>query len=315
MATVLAARGPIGLRHDISDEQEEFASFSDPDSDNESADEDASVDAESDGSHADSDKDSGQEAGGTDDDNNLSDEEPPDEKDTLKNISFGTLAEAQAQLAAPSRKRKLPTNFDDKLDRPPTNNDPDRFKPAPKVSRQSKHAPTIQSSRLQVTRKRAIFEPSPVLKSRDPRFDATVTSSTLTKSSTAKANANYSFLTTYQANELLDLRSQIKRAANDPELQASLKRQVMSIEAKLRNTEARQREDKIVQEHNRKEKVAIQAGTKAKPYYLKPSEIRKQAEEERKLGMGKKALEKSEARKKKREKSKDAKGMPRFRRE
>jgi len=180
--------------------------------------------------------------------------------------------------------------------------------------RTSKHAPVVESTRHAVSRKRTIFEPSPALKARDPRFDPTVLSSNPDRNAAEKANKNYSFLSSYQAAEILDLKSQIKKA-KDPDVVAHLKRQVMSIEAKLRSAEARQREKDIMKKHKEKEKEAIKTGHKSKPYYLKTSEVKKLANAERLEGMGKRARDKALARKRKREKSKEARNMPLVRRD
>ncbi|RMZ88611.1 hypothetical protein DV736_g4171, partial [Chaetothyriales sp. CBS 134916] len=182
------------------------------------------------------------------------------------------------------------------------------------------------SSKTQVSRARTIFAPSPALKSRDPRFDAAVQqhSTTTTSSSSAAANKNYSFLTSYQAAEILELRGQIKAAAaaaaknkgdNDNEDRvAALKRQVMSIEAKVRNAQTRQREAEILAAHKRQEKAALADGRKHQPYYLNESAVRRQMAEERRESMGKQARDKADRRRLKRDKTKAARGMPRVRR-
>jgi ribosomal RNA-processing protein 36 len=262
-----------------------------------------------------------EDAASDSDASNASDDVPRPEDDVV-DVSFGTLVKAQELLGPRERKRKRLHSFDDETASRPDEvpekvHDQGHFlsaKRPQKISRQSKHAPAIISSRQQVSRKREIFEPSPALKARDPRFDATVMSSNHNKNATDKANKNYAFLTSYQASEILDLKARIKKT-KDPSEVAELKRKVMSVESRIRNAEARQRESEIVKQHNHKERQAIQAGQKANPYYLKPGEVKKQAEADRLQGMGKKARDKAEARKKKREKSKDAKSMPRFRRE
>ena len=240
----------------------------------------------------------------------------------MKDISFGALAKAQASLAPNPRKRKL-VEDDDAAEEPRESyhrkydvdgkREANKSKSAP-LSRTSKHAPTIQSSRHAVPRKREIFEPSPALKSRDPRFDATISASSTDRTATDKANKNYSFLSSYQAAEILDLRSQIKKA-QDPDAVAELKRQVMSIESKVRSAEARQREIDILRKHKQNERELIKSGQKAKPYFLKQSELKKEALMERFDSMGKKAREKAMDRKRKRTKGKESKGMPRARRE
>ncbi|KAI9870177.1 MAG: rRNA biogenesis protein rrp36, partial [Watsoniomyces obsoletus] len=116
------------------------------------------------------------------------------------------------------------------------------------------------------------------------------------------------------AEEILDLKAQIKKA-KDPDLVAELKHRVMAFENRIRAVEARQRTRDIETQHKQKEKELIRTGQKAKPYYLKPSEIKKLAETERLESMGKKARDKSMKRKQKREKSKESSQMPRVRRE
>lgn len=239
----------------------------------------------------------------------------------VKDISFGALAEAQARLGPNSRKRKLSDRHDDEDDKHDTNDyyqrrtDDIRRQREPPDSRSSKHAPMIMSTRNPVSRKRAVFSPPPSLKSRDPRFDAAIVADGRrgNTSSTEVADKNYAFLSEYQATEILNLKSQIKKS-KDPSQQAELKRQVMSIEAKLRNAETRKRESEILREHKQKEKQAISEGKKARPFYLKPSDIKSRIQQERQSAMGKGARDKSEKRKRKREKTKESRNMPRARR-
>ena len=241
---------------------------------------------------------------------------------SLKDISFGALAKAQETFNPRLRKRKLAEaveHLDPGTERPDGEDSFDTRKrskearvDAPK--RTSKHAPTIESARKPVSRKRTVFEPSPALKFRDPRFDPTVMSQNHDRNASEKANKNYSFLSTYQAAEILDLKSQIKKA-KDPDVVTDLKRQVMSMESKIRNAEAQKRENEVKKKHKEKEKEALRTGQKSRPYYLKESDIKKQANEERLSGMGKRAREKSDKRRRKREKGKESRDMPRVRRE
>lgn len=240
----------------------------------------------------------------------------------MQDISFGALAKAQETFKPERRKRKLADTLEEAAPEQTKQNEEDKFDTrkrakepridAPK--RTSKHAPAIESARKPVSRKRTIFEPSPALKFRDPRFDPTVMSANRNPNAVEKANKNYSFLTTYQATEILELKAQIKKA-KDPEMIADLKRQVMSMESKIRNAEARQRETEIRRKHKQKEKEALRTGQKSKPYFLKEADVRKLAKEEKLQSMGKRARDKAEKRRQKREKGKDAKDMPRVRRE
>jgi ribosomal RNA-processing protein 36 len=248
-----------------------------------------------------------------------------EESEDLKDISFGALAKAQAALAPITKKRKFYESVvapDNNLGprrkaKNPEHEDSSSVKPK-KINatpgRTSKHAPAIQSSRHAVSRRRDIFDPPASLKSRDPRFDPTVTASNSDVSAVEKANKNYSFLTSYQASEILDLKAQIKKS-KDPDVIAALKRQVMSLDSKIRAGEAQQRERDIVRRHKQKEKEAIKSGQKSKPYFLKRSEMKKEALAEKFESMGKKARDKAMERKRKRVNAKESRGMPRFRRE
>lgn len=240
-------------------------------------------------------------------------DEPPEPAD-LKDISFGALAQAQTALNPVSRKRKLiSTSPDTEASRERSWKNDDR-KPKDHKSRPSKHAPAIQSSRRAVSRRLEVFAPSPSLKSRDPRFDPLVRSSNTNPNASEKANKNYSFISSYQADEILLLRSQIKKSKS-PEHAATLKRQLMSLESKLRRAEALNREKEILRKHKQEEQEAIKSGAKERPYYLKKSDVKKEVVSQRLDGMSKKARDKAEERKRKRIKGKESRDMPWLRRE
>lgn len=290
---------------------------------NESEDEEVSDNASATGESLSS-SDEDEQSAGEDESQSSMESGPQSEEENLKDISFGTLAEAQARLNPNPRKRKLVeregsvesekefTQRDRELRKDIDYTNRGQVK---HISRTSKHAPTAMSTRNPVSRKRAIFSPPPAEKFRDPRFDASVTADSRrgNTSSTQRVGQNYAFLSDYQAAEVLDLKAQLKKA-RDPDQQAQLKRQVMSLEAKLRNAQNQRREAEILQEHKRKEREAIREGKKARPYYLKQSDLKKQIEQERQDAMGKRARDKSDKRKKKREKTKEARDMPRVRR-
>ena len=243
----------------------------------------------------------------------------------MKDISFGALAKAQEAFAPNPRKRKLQQTEDATEANPATvegqsridtgvadSSQHKRFTAPP--GRTSKHAPAVQSSRHAVSRRRDVFEPPASLKSRDPRFDPTVTTSNADPTATDKANKNYLFLSAYQSSEILDLKAQIKKA-KDPDVIANLKRQAMSLDSKMRSAEAKQREQEIVKRHKQQEREAIKSGQKSKPYFMKRSDVKKEALAEKFESMGKKARDKAMERKRKRVKGKEAKGMPKVRRE
>lgn len=290
---------------------------------NESEDEEVSDNASATGKSLSS-SDEDEQSAGEDETQSSMESGPQSEEENLKNLSFGALAEAQARLNPNSRKRKLVeregsvesekefTQRDRELRKDIDYTNRGQVK---HISRTSKHAPTAMSTRNPVSRKRAIFSPPPAEKFRDPRFDASVTADSRrgNTSLTQRVGQNYAFLSDYQAAEVLDLKAQLKKA-KDPDQQAQLKRQVMSLEAKLRNAQYQRRETEILQDHKRKEREAIREGKKARPYYLKQSDLKKQIEQERQDAMGKRARDKSDKRKKKREKTKEARDMPRVRR-
>ncbi|KIX10604.1 uncharacterized protein Z518_01688 [Rhinocladiella mackenziei CBS 650.93] len=294
MASTRFMERPVRLRHEYDEDDADLES-----SDQETRDDEQSQSSESNQSHSD-----------------------PEEGLSFNDISFGALAKAQETFNLKRRKRKLADVIEESK---PNNGKEDEEEHSdigrwPKEARidtpkrTSKHAPTVESARKPVSRKRIIFEPSPAVKARDPRFDPTVMSANRDRNASEKANKNYSFLTTYQAAEILDLKSQIQKA-QDPDVVANLKRQVMSMESKIRNAEARQRENEIRKKHKEQEKESLRTGKKSRPYYLKDAEVRKLANEVRLQAMGTRARDKAEKRRRKREKGKEAKLMPRVRRE
>lgn len=310
--TMAAPRGldrPIQLRDEISDEEDDVDDLGDA-----ASEDDASEDESSSASGSgDSDGDAQSVASSSVDGH----EEP-----SLNEISFGALVKAQESFPSNSRKRKLTDVEQSGPSESRAHNPQDDFfdtrkrskeAPVQASKRSSKHAPAVESARKPVSRKRAVFDPSVALKFRDPRFDPTVMSDNRDRNAVDRANKNYSFLSTYQASEILDLKSQIKKS-KDPEAVAQLKRQVMSMEANARNAEIRQKEIEIRNQHKQQEKAALSAGQKSKPYYLKDAEVKKIIKEERLQGMGKQAREKAEKRKIKRDKGKEARDMPRERR-
>jgi len=303
MATMRSFERPVQLRNDASDDEEDLEDLE-------------ATASEEDGTEEDG-PESGNSASDIHSDASSSSEEV-DEDQPLNEISFGALAKAQESFNPNPRKRKLADTVAETH-----GNQPDDFfdtrkrskeAPVQAPKRSSKHAPAVESARKPVSRKRAIFDPSAAQKFRDPRFDPTVMSANRDRNAVDRANKNYSFLSAYQASEILELKSQIKKS-KDPEAVAQLKRQVMSMEATARNAEIRQKENEIRSKHKQQEKAALRAGQKSKPYYLKDAEVRKLVNEERRQKMGKQARDKADKRKMKREKGKEARDMPRARRD
>lgn len=265
--------------------------------------------------------------------------EDNDIQSDLRDITFGALARAQDSLDVHnnSKKRKRPSYSDQSQSRLNTLQDlRTTLQRTSKIgahnprtqsstttneaqSRTSKHAPTSLTSKRAVSRKRTVFSPPPFssnLKSRDPRFDAAIVNPS-SSSTASHANKNYSFLTTYRTSELAALQSRLKNSKKlklTPEDIADTKRDIMSLSSKQRQAASRAKEREILQRHKREEKQAIREGRKSKPFFLKQSQVRKEIEEQRKEGMGKKAREKSERRKRKKEQGKEMKMMPMERR-
>ncbi|KAF7502254.1 hypothetical protein GJ744_006289 [Endocarpon pusillum] len=157
------------------------------------------------------------------------DEEEEETVSSLKDISFGALAKAQAKaqesLAPPplrpgKRKHTTDTEPDASNSAPKEEGTPTASRPTkffkPSHHRTSKHAPQTLSTRHAVPRKRSIIEPSAGLKWRDPRFDPTNLrpSTTSRAAESERADKNYSFLLSYRQSELQTLQAQLKAAQN-----------------------------------------------------------------------------------------------------
>lgn len=139
-----------------------------------------------------------------------------------------------------------------------------------KAHRASKHAPTEQSSKFTVSRKRTVvFVPKST--ARDPRFDPLT--GPLNEDAIKK---KYAFLNDYRKSELSELRSVLKTNKKLSELeQESLRKVILSIESKQKAADAKEKEKEILREHRKQEKDLVKKGKK--PFYLKKSEVKKQA--------------------------------------
>ncbi|KAL4988992.1 hypothetical protein BDW68DRAFT_186737 [Aspergillus falconensis] len=314
---------------------DESGSGSDAHSD-ESPDESVSESADDSTDGSDNDSDSqfqDLEAGDFDSDDEEDDDKNDDVKFSLNNISFGALAKAQASFA-PQTKRRIKilkekeettaSPLDDirariqeareqkrkasiaskdssaksKFDKPP--------------SRTSKHAPTVQSSKYAVSRKRTIIEPPSVPKSRDPRFDPTIVGGRGGGNSSAPSDA-YAFLDDYRAAELKALKEQLAKT-KDAKKREALQREIRSMTDRLRAIENNKREKEILAEHKKREKQLIREGKKATPYFLKKSDIKKQALLKKYEGMKSKDRAKALERRRKKAAAKERKEMPMERR-
>lgn len=176
---------------------------------------------------------------------------------------------------------------------------------APNKSRTSKHAPTAQSTKYQVSRKRQVVD-VPKRNVRDPRFDAFHQHAE--PSNTDKA---YSFLDDYQRDEIKELKAEIKRTKDEDDKQI-LRRKVNSMENRLKAKAAKEREQEVVRRHRKEEKARVEEGKT--PYYLKKKEIKEQALVEKFKGMKSRERQKLIDKRQKKESQKEKKRMPDARR-
>ncbi|KAJ9361531.1 hypothetical protein DTO027B9_692 [Paecilomyces variotii] len=287
-----------------------------------------SEDDEDDASQAQDDKsdnDSGDEDEDEDEDEVEEDgeEEEEDIQSTLNNISFGALAKAQDSFgkrkkssdttSKPSNtsstveeiRARLREAREKKLKESSNSNGKD----ASKLSRSSKHAPTIQSSKRAVSRKRIVVETPATAQPRDPRFDPTVLSNSGARSNPNAANKAYSFLDEYRASELKELKQQLAKTKN-PAQKEELKRRIRSTSDRLRAIEDKKREQEIVAEHKKREKELIREGKKSKPYFLKKSDIKREMLKKKYEAMGSRERAKALERKRKKIAGKERKEMP-----
>lgn len=170
----------------------------------------------------------------------------------------------------------------------------------------------VQSSKYAVSRKRTVVEPPSIPKSRDPRFDPTVTSQG-GRGNTQGVKDAYAFLDDYRADELKELKAQYAKTKN-PVQKEALKREIRSTQDRLRAMENRKRERDILADHKKKEKQLIREGKKSTPYYMKKSELKKQVLLQKYETMNSKDRTKALERRRKKTAAKERKEMPMERR-
>lgn len=170
--------------------------------------------------------------------------------------------------------------------------------------RSSKHAPTAMPANRAVSWHRKVV-PIAADKSRDPRFDP------LTGRLDEVAIAHrYSFLNDYQASEVTDLRKALKdkKSKLTDHERETLERKMISLNSKISANKAKERTDKVVREHRKKEKEMVAQGKQ--PFHLKQSEVRKQALVDRFEGMKSREKDKVLQRRRKKLMSKERRNMP-----
>lgn len=276
---------------------------------------------------------------GEEEDEEDDDSEPPKEEDdfqsSLNNISFGALAKAQASLGPKSKRTKQTADAGKSEEASPlddirarireareqkrtassslSSSTKGRSDPEKKLSRSSKHAPAMQSSKRAVSRKRTVVEPPAIQKSRDPRFDPTVLSQGGGQHNPEAALKAYAFLDEYRSAELKELKEKFRRTKNPAEKEA-LQRSIRSASDRERAIANRRREKDVIAEHKKREKQLIREGKKSNPYFLKNSELKKQVLLKKYDNMNSKERTKALERRRKKVASKERKQMPMERR-
>ena len=176
----------------------------------------------------------------------------------------------------------------------------------PSKARTSKHAPTAQSSKHQVTRKRNVVD-VPKRVTRDPRFDALHQNSAHPGSS----DKAYGFIRDYQKNEIAELKSALKQTRNEDDKE-TLKRKIVSMENRIKTKEGKDREQEVLRRHRKEEKEKVEQGKK--PFFLKRKDLKEQALVEKFKGMKGKEREKLMEKRRLKESQREKKRMPDARR-
>jgi ribosomal RNA-processing protein 36 len=193
--------------------------------------------------------------------------------------------------------------------------------------RSSKHAPTSQSSKHAVSRKRPVIDVRKNV-ARDPRFDAPAV-----PADREKIRKNYKFLDDYVDSEIKELKSalkgqklpgddqgpQQKRGKKNkkgtklsPEEIITLKKELIQKESKRATQMARDRELEVQKEHKKQERDLVKQGKK--PFFLKRSDVKKQVLVKRFEGMSEGKREKVMEKKRRKMAAKERRHMPAVRR-
>lgn len=309
----------IRARHD--EDEDDFSTESSSNEVDEQSDEDAEM---SDNASDDSENDDDDEEGEEEEDSPS--ESEPDENEAvqseMRQISFGALAKAQDSLGKRKRgqsdhaeetksstlddiRERLRKAREEKQQQQGSKNAGEKSTKRP-AARSSKHAPTVQSSKYQVSRKRIVVEPPNAVKARDPRFDPTVTG---TRHNEAAANKAYSFLDEYRSAEVKQLKEQMART-KDAALKEKLKRAITSASDRQRAMENKKYEREVLSEHKKKERQLLREGKKSQPYFLKQSELKREVLKKKYESMGSKERAHALERRRKKVASKEKKDLP-----
>jgi ribosomal RNA-processing protein 36 len=195
-----------------------------------------------------------------------SDEEPaPDSRSAIAQISFGTLAKAQASLSKDKAKttkgkagkgeEEAPSKAALALRQ--------RREAAQAAARASKNAPQEVSSKRAVTRKREVVEVHKV-KARDPRFDPAVNS----RYDEHEFRKNYKFLEDYRESEMKMLKGELKKSKDERRNEVMMKK-LKSMESQKQSQMNKDKVQEVIREHKKAEREKVKMGKKA--YHLKAS--------------------------------------------
>ncbi|KAI0600460.1 hypothetical protein F4775DRAFT_590404 [Biscogniauxia sp. FL1348] len=308
-----------------------------PEPDSDEALSDASRDEESDSEQdsslgdSDDEEESSESASNSSDEDEDEDSEGEAEEDyattpssiaVASQISFGALAKAQATLPSArdkkkNRKRQAARGGDDTdedkqgRDEPRQRSAPGSRPKLPTPHRSSKHAPTEQTSKRPVTRRREVVSYAKVAP-RDPRFSSAVSSRGDAPTDEERARRAYAFLDEYRDAEMGTLRDALKKA-RDPGAREELKRALTSMQGRRQAQQRKDAERALVAAHRRHERELVRQGKQ--PFYLKKSEQKKRLLVDRFAAMKKSEVDRSIERRRKKMAAKEKRDMPFTRRE
>ncbi|KAI4862200.1 DUF947-domain-containing protein [Hypoxylon rubiginosum] len=236
-----------------------------------------------------------------------SQDEAEDPSAAASQISFGALAKAQANLPN-IRRGKGRTEEEDEDEESDDSDDQPESKPTdrprlPTPHRAHKHAPTEQTSKRPVTRKREAV-PVPKREARDPRFSSATSSRPMDED---RARRAYAFLDEYRDSEMGQLRDTIRKT-RDAGAKEELKRALASMQSRKQAQKQRDKENTLLEEHRRREKELVKQGKK--PFYLKKSEQKKRLLVDRFEGLKGKQVDRVIERRRKKLASKERRDMP-----
>ncbi|QKX60043.1 uncharacterized protein TRUGW13939_07185 [Talaromyces rugulosus] len=320
MAISEALNKRIRARHD--EDEDDLATES---SSNEEVDEPSDEDAEmNDNASDDSEKDDDDDEKEEDSMSESAGDENEAVQSEMRQISFGALAKAQDSIGKRKRgqsdsiKDTKVSTLDDIRERlrkareekqqgskTPNSTYAENSTKRP-AARSSKHAPKVQSSKYQVTRRRIVVEPPNAAKARDPRFDPTVAA---TRHNEAAMNKAYSFLDEYRSSEIKQLKEQMAHT-KDAALRDKLKRAITSAKDRQRAMDNKKHEQEVLGEHKKKERQLLREGKKSQPYFLKNSELKREVLKKKYESMGSKERAKTLERRRKKVASKEKKDLP-----